>query len=97
MPSPGGGGGGGWGGGGGAAAGAGAGLRLGCLSTLYLQPISFPPQMPDGSPEGRASRLSLWSHPGNDVTGMVARAEKVAGTSREVRVCEVGVRARVGN
>ena len=40
--------------------------------------------MADGSKEGRASRLSLWSHPGNDVTGMIARSQKAAGTCQEV-------------
>ena len=38
--------------------------------------------MNDG--HGRHSRLSLWSHPGKDITGMVARSEKVAGTLEEV-------------
>lgn len=33
---------------------------------------------------GRNSRLSVWSHPGKDITGMVARADKVAGTIEEV-------------
>lgn len=36
----------------------------------------------DGS--GRQSRLCLWNHPGSDVTGMVGRAEKVAGTMEQV-------------
>ena len=39
-------------------------------------------QLPDG--EGRESRLVIWSHPGSDVTGMVARCEKVAGTMEQV-------------
>ena len=43
-------------------------------------------QVADGSKEGRASRLSLWSHPGNDVTGMIARSQKVDGTCQEVMV-----------
>ena len=34
--------------------------------------------------EGRASRLVIWSHPGNDVTGMLARSEKVAGICEKV-------------
>lgn len=34
--------------------------------------------------QGRGSKLLLWSHPGNDVTGMVARCEKVAGTCEEL-------------
>jgi len=29
-------------------------------------------------------RQVLWSHPGNDVTGMVARSEKVAGICEKV-------------
>lgn len=33
---------------------------------------------------GRSSRLCLWRHPGNDITGMVNRCEKVAGTMEEV-------------
>jgi hypothetical protein len=36
----------------------------------------------DGS--GRISRMALWNHPGKDITGMVARAEKVAGTVEKV-------------
>lgn len=28
--------------------------------------------------------MSVWSHPGKDITGMVARADKVAGTIEEV-------------
>jgi len=28
--------------------------------------------------------LVIWSHPGNDVTGMLARSEKVAGTCEKV-------------
>lgn len=33
---------------------------------------------------GRNSRLCIWSHPGSDVTGMVGRCEKVAGTMEQV-------------
>lgn len=29
---------------------------------------------------GRKTRMALWNHPGNDVTGMIARVPKVAGT-----------------
>jgi len=29
---------------------------------------------------GRRTRMALWNHPGNDVTGMIARVPKVAGT-----------------
>ncbi|KAL5012410.1 hypothetical protein ScPMuIL_010961 [Solemya velum] len=38
--------------------------------------------IPDG--EGSASRLVLYSHPGNDVTGMLNRCEKVAGMSEKI-------------
>ena len=44
-------------------------------------------QLADG--EGRASRLVLWSHPGNDVTGLIARADKVAGTAEQVSSSEI--------
>ncbi|WAR30840.1 hypothetical protein MAR_033382 [Mya arenaria] len=30
--------------------------------------------------EGGEAHMILWQHPGNDVTGMVGRCEKVAGT-----------------
>ena len=33
---------------------------------------------------GRISRQSLWNHPGNDITGMVGRCDKVAGTVEKV-------------
>ena len=33
---------------------------------------------------GRSSRMYLWNHPGNDITGMVGRCEKVAGTMEHV-------------
>ena len=39
-------------------------------------------QVSDG--DGRASRLLLWNQPGNDITGMVARCEKVVNTCQEV-------------
>lgn len=39
--------------------------------------------------EGRASRLVIWSHPGDDVTGMLARSEKVAGTCEKLLGGEV--------
>jgi hypothetical protein len=35
---------------------------------------------------GRKTRVSLWNYPGDDVTGVVARAEKVAGTFEKVNV-----------
>ena len=34
--------------------------------------------------QGRNSRASIWNHPGDDVTGMLARSEKVVTTSEEV-------------
>ncbi|XP_067660813.1 L-proline trans-4-hydroxylase-like isoform X2 [Haliotis asinina] len=37
----------------------------------------------------RESRLCLWNHPGNDVTGMVARCSKVAGTCAKLLSGEV--------
>jgi hypothetical protein len=43
--------------------------------------------LPDG--EGRSSRLVIWSHPGHDVTGMVAKCEKVAGTAQKLLRGEV--------
>ena len=39
-------------------------------------------ELADG--QGKNSRLSVWSHPGEDVTGMLARSEKVVTTSEEV-------------
>ncbi len=39
-------------------------------------------EMSDG--HGKNSRLSIWSHPGEDVTGMLARSEKVVTTTEEV-------------
>ncbi|XP_064618754.1 L-proline trans-4-hydroxylase-like isoform X2 [Lineus longissimus] len=38
---------------------------------------------------GRKTRVSLWNHPGDDVTGVVARAEKVAGTFEKLLGGEV--------
>ena len=34
--------------------------------------------------KGRKICVTSWSHPGNDITGMVARSEKVAGTYEKV-------------
>ena len=34
--------------------------------------------------QGKAVTMALWSHPGSDVTGMVARCQKVAGTFEKV-------------
>ncbi|KAL8612652.1 hypothetical protein ACOMHN_044593 [Nucella lapillus] len=42
-----------------------------------------------GDGEGSQSRLCLWNHPGTDVTGMVARCEKVASTCTELLGGEV--------
>ena len=39
-------------------------------------------QVSDG--QGGESRLTLWSHPGSDTTGMLVRCEKVAGTAEKV-------------
>ena len=33
---------------------------------------------------GRSCRMCLWNHPGKDITGMVSRCEKVAGTMEHV-------------
>jgi len=41
----------------------------------------------DGS-EGK-SKLAEWNHPGNDITGLVARSEKIAGTFRDILGGEV--------
>ena len=38
---------------------------------------------------GRQSRMCLWNHPGNDITGMVGRCEKVAGTMEQLLGGEV--------
>ncbi|ESO82125.1 hypothetical protein LOTGIDRAFT_223496 [Lottia gigantea] len=43
--------------------------------------------LPDG--ENGYSRLALWSHPGNDVTGMLVRTEKLAGTAEQLLGGEV--------
>eukprot|EP00118_Oscarella_pearsei_P011624 m.79407 g.79407 ORF g.79407 m.79407 type:complete len:142 (+) comp36136_c0_seq10:7-432(+) len=37
--------------------------------------------------KGRGSRLSIWCHPGHDITGIVARSEKVAGTMEQASEC----------
>ncbi|CAD5122259.1 DgyrCDS10704 [Dimorphilus gyrociliatus] len=39
--------------------------------------------------EGRASRLVIWSHPGNDVTGMVARSRRLVESSERLLGGEV--------
>ena len=33
---------------------------------------------------GRVSRMALWKHPGKDISGIIARSEKVAGTMEKV-------------
>lgn len=43
--------------------------------------------VPDG--HGRNSRMCLWNHPGNDITGMVGRCQKVAGTMEQLLGGEV--------
>ena len=43
--------------------------------------------VPDG--HGSDIKLSLWNHPGEDVTGMVGRCRKVAGTMGELLGGEV--------
>lgn len=37
---------------------------------------------------GRRSKLCIWSHPGHDITGMVARSEKVVGTMENVSIVD---------
>ncbi|BFZ20562.1 hypothetical protein BsWGS_23600 [Bradybaena similaris] len=39
--------------------------------------------------EGRKSTTVLWKHPGNDVTGIISRSEKVAGTCEKILGGEV--------
>ena len=34
--------------------------------------------------EGKQLRLTLWNHPGSDITGMINRSEKVVNTCKEV-------------
>lgn len=34
--------------------------------------------------DGRNVRMTLWNHPGSDITGMINRSEKVVNTCREV-------------
>ncbi|CAI8030560.1 L-proline trans-4-hydroxylase [Geodia barretti] len=38
---------------------------------------------------GRSCRMCLWNHPGKDITGMVSRCEKVAGTMEHLLGGEV--------
>ena len=44
--------------------------------------MHIPLQRPDL--RGKEPKLILWQHPGNDVTGLVARSEKVATTCEKV-------------
>ncbi|XP_071111618.1 L-proline trans-4-hydroxylase-like [Haliotis cracherodii] len=39
--------------------------------------------------EGRKSRVTIWSQPGNDVTGMLSRSQRIAGTCAELLGGEV--------
>ncbi|XP_063420849.1 ectoine dioxygenase-like [Mytilus trossulus] len=39
--------------------------------------------------QGREAKLIVWSHPGNDVSGMVSRSQKVAGTCEKLMGEEV--------
>lgn len=50
-----------------------------CYSVLIFQVFI---QISDGS--GRECEMALWSHPGSDVTGMVARCKKIVDTSEKV-------------
>lgn len=34
--------------------------------------------------QGREAKMTIWGHPGNDVSGMISRSEKVAGTCEQV-------------
>jgi len=35
--------------------------------------------------EGKKLRLTLWNHPGSDITGMINRSERVVNTCKEVK------------
>ena len=37
--------------------------------------------------EGGAVKMTLWKHPGNDLTGVIGRADKLAGTFAKVIIC----------
>ena len=41
-------------------------------------------KLTDGT--GKAPKFVIWGHPGNDVTGMIARSEKVVNLSEKVRL-----------
>ncbi|KAJ8298786.1 hypothetical protein KUTeg_022846 [Tegillarca granosa] len=45
-------------------------------------PLIFRHPLPDG--QGKEAKFVIWSHPGNDVTGLLARSEKVVNTSEKV-------------
>ena len=36
--------------------------------------------------QGRQAKVAMWKHPGNDITGIVARSHKFAGTMEKVPV-----------
>jgi len=42
-----------------------------------------------GDGQGRSSKLSIWKHPGSDITGMVARSEKVVNAMEKLLGGEV--------
>ncbi|XP_064616424.1 L-proline trans-4-hydroxylase-like [Liolophura sinensis] len=73
-------------------------LIRGVLSTSEVNKVKYAVENCDeiqknafvvGDDEGGKSRLCIWSHPGNDITGMVARCEKVAGVSEKLLGGEV--------
>ncbi|XP_076081959.1 L-proline trans-4-hydroxylase-like [Mytilus galloprovincialis] len=39
--------------------------------------------------QGREAKMTIWGHPGNDVSGMISRSEKVAGTCEQLLGDEV--------
>lgn len=42
-----------------------------------------------GDGQGKQNRVCLWNHPGKDLTGMVGRCQKVAGTMEKLLEGEV--------
>ncbi|KAL3871387.1 hypothetical protein ACJMK2_039391 [Sinanodonta woodiana] len=70
----------------------------GLLDKEELELINQAIASPDGvlkhrysldDPEGRPLGRVIWTHPGNDITGVLARSEKVAGTSEQLLGGEV--------
>ena len=57
-------------------------LKLHSLQIFNLYKTSLCNQVSDG--QGREAKVTIWGHPGNDVSGMVSRSEKVAGTCEKV-------------